>query len=148
MFYSLTDANLPTIRPAPCIASVVDEDARRQVVIESIIDLIALGSAQHLYMATIDGLLDYRLLNQGGRIRYKPLPAHKLSGYSNLAANICKNKYFIDIWIGESTDNQRKSNSGLVTIVNLQPTWKRLNARLKRVIRSILTQIRMISPRH
>jgi len=127
--------------------SVDDKLARRQVVIESIIDLIALGNAKHLYLANIDGVLDFGLLRQAGRKSYKPLPMYTLSGYSILATHICKNKGIIDLLLGESTDKQRENNSGLVTIVDVRPISKRLFARAKRDIRSILTQIRMITPR-
>lgn len=123
------------------ITSFDNNLARRQVVIESIIDLISLGSAQHLYMATIDGFLDYRLLIQTGRISYNPLPMYKLSGYSQLAAHICKNKGIIDQLLGISTDTQRENFAGTVTIVDLRPIYKRLFARAKRELRYMLTII-------
>lgn len=117
------------------ITSYQNDSLRRQAVINSLVDLLSLGNAQHLYLATLDSLVDVEKFNMDGQITHLSIHRQTLSGYSKLARHVCESNDIVDHLLGNSLETQIKTSERKVTIIILEPLLKRIYERVKQIIK-------------
>jgi hypothetical protein len=96
--------------------SYSDDDTRRRAVIDSLIDLIALGCSNHLFISSIIGRGVASTLESKNQFKLY----NKFSGFSNLALNLCQNQKTINHLLG-LPDDWNNLHTKIVTKINHTP---------------------------
>lgn len=108
------------------VVSHADGPARRQAVINSLIDLVALGNAQKFFYTSTHSHLDSEKLLTTGECTYYTLGRPVVSGFSLLAQYLCRRKDVLDQLLGLPVKSRRNSESSAASEVDIRSRWQRL----------------------
>jgi hypothetical protein len=120
------------------------DDGRRRVAIESLVDLICLANARTLYCGTMHSVLDGVLFRDTGKMVFRKVPSHWVSGFSKLAQHLCQNKDVLDTMRGipEPTRTSDPTAVKLVDLISIGMRLRKIRRRIESKVRRIIINLK------